>query len=317
MRVLLIAALAAGVFLAAACGADRPSSARIPTSPALTPASSQFPGSCFGIDDPLDVGEGNDVDANGNGWVCVADSDGHHYDDNHLICFAGTAVTAVGDPADANGNGFVCLLSDGSKVDDVPDIGGTGPPGGIGGDIVCPDGYTATLVLALPGFGDPTDVNGNDWICVNGVGDKVDDILEDEPVLLALTAGKVNGHGVYEVDDGTLSFSFHASSDGEVVNGNFEFHDRDGGVRFHGDVTCLEVDGMTAMLEGVVTLSKEAAPPVGTTITWIAVDNGEGKKAPADLVSDPEIGGPAGDPCGPAPVEAPVAIRGGNVQVKE
>lgn len=106
------------------------------------------------------------------------------------------------------------------------------------------------------------------------------------------------------------------SRDGEAVKGNFEFHDRDGGARYHGDVTCLEVDGATAVLEGVVTLSRESAPPVGTAITWIAVDNGEGKNAPADRVGDPEIGGPAGDPCGPAPVEEPVDIRGGNVQVK-
>lgn len=325
----VLAAFVAVLPLTLACEADSPGT---PSGPrALAPAANwPVPADCFSTEVAVDVDDepaGATADDNGNGWVCrVIDTeraDFGMYNDDHVSCVTGEPVFhPEGHVADENENGFVC--EDGSTItDDVTDEGGVIPGPGTGGDVVCPPGYEPVSSISITIFGpsyDPADEDQDGWMCVDGDGNKVDNIVAGSPPTLALTAGKVNGHGVYDVEDSgatsTLSFSFHARSDGESVKGNFEFHDRASGARWHGDVTCLEVDGETAGLEGVVTKAKEAAPAEGTVVTWIAVDNGEGKKAPADEVSEPEVGGPAGDPCGPAPTGSPVPIDGGNVQVK-
>ncbi|MEX2611249.1 MAG: hypothetical protein WEA24_15100 [Gemmatimonadota bacterium] len=301
--------------------------------PSFAVAQSTNPGECFNGDGITytyggvsvnEAPEAAGVDENGNGWVCQKEtlagvSLGEFLDDRPGICFFGSAVVVLGDPMDLNGNGFVCQVDGVSVADDQPGTAQDGPGDDPGSDIVCPDGFTPILVVGKPGFSDPADENGNGYICIDGSGNKVDDILEGEPPpTLTLTAGKVNGHGVYDVSGATLSFSFHAQSNGAAIKGNFEFHDRATGARMHGEVTCLETDGPTALLEGVVSHSDRGAPAAGAVVTWMATDNGEGSKSPPDQVSPPESR--AAEPgfvgCGLAPTGEAVAIHGGNVQVR-
>jgi len=332
MRQPLILAATLGVALAACSD---------PTAPPVTPpdgwlpsvtvAQSTNPGVCpnggftytYGGVSVNDVPAEAAVDENGNGWVCQKEtltgvSLGEYLDDRSGLCTSSSAVVVLGDPMDANGNGFVCQFNGDTVGDDRPGAAQDGP-GDPGDDIVCPDGFTPIIVVGKPGSTDPVDENGNGWACIDGSGNKVDDILEDEPPpTLTLTAGKVNGHGVYDVSGATLSFSFHAQSDGAALKGNFEFHDRATGARMHGEVTCLEMDGPTALLEGVVSHSDRGAPAEGAVVTWIATDNGEGSKSPPDQVSAPEsrAAGPVFVACGLAPTGEAVAIHGGNVQVR-
>jgi hypothetical protein len=73
--------------------------------------------------------------------------------------------------------------------------------------------------------------------------------------------------------------------DGSAV-GQFElFSEEGGGIRLHGSITCLRVDGNVAQLGGVVTQS-DLADLVGLRVTWQVVDNGEGKNSPADQSTD-------------------------------
>lgn len=73
--------------------------------------------------------------------------------------------------------------------------------------------------------------------------------------------------------------------DGNAV-GQFElFSEEGGGIRLHGSMTCLRVDGNAAQVGGVVTQS-DIQDLIGLQVTWLVVDNGEGKGAPADQTTD-------------------------------
>jgi hypothetical protein len=81
-----------------------------------------------------------------------------------------------------------------------------------------------------------------------------------------------------------MSFSAIRHRDGRVT-GQFQiFSSQEPGVRVHGIVTCLGIDGNLARLGGAITRS---SPPgfEGPTF-WRVVDNGEGRHAPPDLSSD-------------------------------
>jgi hypothetical protein len=58
-----------------------------------------------------------------------------------------------------------------------------------------------------------------------------------------------------------------------------------GGIRLHGSITCLSVDGNVAQLGGVVTQSN-IPDFIGLQVTWLVVDNGEGEQSPADQTTD-------------------------------
>jgi hypothetical protein len=82
-----------------------------------------------------------------------------------------------------------------------------------------------------------------------------------------------------------LTMNAVAIGDGNVV-GQFDlFSEEGGGVRVHGSITCLRVDGNVAQLGGVVTQS--GIPElIGLQVTWLVVDNGEGQQSPADQTTD-------------------------------
>ena len=258
------------------------------------------------------------ADANGNGWVCLnlvgvgfgvfefpSKGERTSFDDDFQTCGRdGYTVEFRGqDPADDNGNGFVCVSADGADVVDDNEDQASQEPGPI--DVAeCASGQAIEVSTDAQAS---VDENGNGWVCDVGTGIDgpllEDDLAEAGSQGLTLTAGAVNGHGTYQVGPQTLSFSFHGRSDGESVKGNFEFHDRSAGIRFHGDVTCLETDGKTALLEGVA-------------VAWTAVDNGEGKKAAADELAAPEAFGAWGGACEVRPTAPTASISGGNVQVR-
>lgn len=256
----------------------------------------------------------NEEDGTGfDGVLCIDQTSQIAYDDCTVGNTSGsTGGGTIGDGGDDGGTGFpgldpfsgsvgiqslsTCLRP--AEYDDVEDAR-------------CPAGFEPPFVAdANDAVEASADANGNGLVCWN------DGVYADDLVGLSLTAGRVNGHGVFTADGSTLSFSFHARSDGERVRGNFEFHDRTGGTTHHGTVTCLEADGATVHLEGVITNSKRRAHPEGTVIAWTATDNGEGKRAPADQVSVPETFGTFHDACAVRPSTTPLDIHAGNVQVK-
>jgi hypothetical protein len=351
MRVVVLLGCLLAAILAAAC-TDVPTAPRqglVPPTPSFSHWST--PVRCYSTQsavaphedaqraDPIlttqeEIDAANAADANGNGWACLnlvevsfgvyelpPEGQRTSFSDDFTTCPDGyTAEFRGDDPADDNGNGFVCVSGGGDVVDDAGDNeGGETGGGGLGGSIECEQGIPTLVGLDAELLA--ADENGNGWVCVlNKAGFPPVHIVEDDilaaPPTLTLTAGKVNGHGTYDVGSQTLSFSFHAISDGESVRGNFEFHNRTGDIRFHGDVTCMEVDGGTALLEGVVTNDKQAGPGDGTAIVWTAVDNGEGKKAAGDEVARPEVTGDWLEACGAPPTEPTTVISGGNVQVR-
>ncbi len=95
-----------------------------------------------------------------------------------------------------------------------------------------------------------------------------------------------HGGGFYA--GGSVHFGVHAVThrDG-TVTGQIEAHNSLNGLVLHGEITCLEVNGNTAILIGRVT--DGFYPPVGDITGWsIAAgvrDNGEGANAAPDLLS--------------------------------
>jgi hypothetical protein len=76
-----------------------------------------------------------------------------------------------------------------------------------------------------------------------------------------------------------------STGDGNAVGQFTVFSEEGGGIRVHGSITCLSVEGNEAQLGGIIT---QATIPdlIGLRVTWRAVDNGEGTQFPADQTSD-------------------------------
>ena len=70
-----------------------------------------------------------------------------------------------------------------------------------------------------------------------------------------------------------------SADDGSAV-GQFElFSEEGGGIRVHGSMTCLSIEGNEAQLGGVITQS-DIPDLIGLKVTWLVVDNGEGQGSP-------------------------------------
>lgn len=126
----------------------------------------------------------------------------------------------------------------------------------------------------------------------------------------------VTGNGHAEFNGAPRTFSFHAvkRSDGRVT-GTFLliFHSGTFESRAHGAITCLSVVGNRAWL---------AIDFERTNFRWLdqqglsVVDNGEGKDAPADMVSaGSRLAGEAY--CAAKPLVAVRPVLRGNLQVRE
>jgi hypothetical protein len=139
-------------------------------------------------------------------------------------------------------------------------------------------------------------------------------------VALAQIVASATGSGQITVSGDLRTFTFNAQTDSlGVTTGQTEGKNRNAGVRWHGTLNCLNVIGNIATMSGVVTDIGPVTPPffvVGSNIVFQVIDNGEGSKAPPDLISLTfflGIGPPPG--CTGFGVFATIPIEHGNVQV--
>ena len=111
----------------------------------------------------------------------------------------------------------------------------------------------------------------------------------------------------------TFSFTAHKDSSNNS-SGQLELFNRGLGIRLHAEINCLNVVSGTATMSGTITDSNIGI--VGDPF-WVQVmDNGEGAKAPPDLISLVFFFFSGSVPCSnTAFAPASIPITGGNVQV--
>lgn len=132
---------------------------------------------------------------------------------------------------------------------------------------------------------------------------------------------QVTGSAFIQIFGGTVpenySFSAIRHRDGDV-SGQFELKSaQDGGLRVHGEVTCMAVTGNVARLGGVLTQSTDAQFPAGTQVAWMIADNGEGANDPPDQTSDFYVSGNPSRFCASQARLPLIPIEHGNLQVHE
>jgi hypothetical protein len=92
-----------------------------------------------------------------------------------------------------------------------------------------------------------------------------------------------NGDFMFNGDLRTFSFSAIQQPKG-VVAGQAEIHNRASGAVVHMDINCLNFASQnTVFVSGTITKSNMGG--VGQTLTFEAIDNGEGTNSPADQLS--------------------------------
>jgi hypothetical protein len=127
------------------------------------------------------------------------------------------------------------------------------------------------------------------------------------------------GGGHVHVDGEWRTFAFTAKNfPDETTKGQFQLQNRATGLKVHGEVTCLVVDGNTAYVGAIITHSNVFANE-GQTVVWIVRDNGEGSESQADQISGLRPTGlPPGDQLCRARLPQPlVRIESGNIQVTD
>ena len=133
---------------------------------------------------------------------------------------------------------------------------------------------------------------------------------------LAAVAGAAAVTGVALAATGhSAQGSGHVTFGATHENGNAEVNDATAGVRAHIDVNCLNVIGNYAIVSGVVTRSNDPTL-VGDEAAFAVQDNGEGAKAPPDLMSIVNfynVG--VGPDCRVLSEYDLVPLEGGNIQV--
>ena len=139
-------------------------------------------------------------------------------------------------------------------------------------------------------------------------------------VALAQVVASATGSGHFHVSGDLRTFTFNANTDSSgVTTGQTQGFNRNVGVKWHGTLNCLNVVGNVATMSGVVTDISPVTPPnfvVGSNIVFQVIDNGEGSKAPPDLISLTfflGVGPPPG--CTGFGVFATIPIENGNVKV--
>jgi hypothetical protein len=140
-------------------------------------------------------------------------------------------------------------------------------------------------------------------------------------VSVAQTVASATGSGHIQVSDDLRTFTFNANKDaGGVTNGQTQGKNRNAGIKWHGNITCLNVVGNVATMSGVVTdITPGLGDPflVGNFIQFQVIDMGEGHNAPPDLISLTLFfpTGTADPGCTVPLITATIPILDGNVQV--
>jgi hypothetical protein len=124
-----------------------------------------------------------------------------------------------------------------------------------------------------------------------------------------------SGHVVFGLTIEDVSFSAQQVAADFAATGSAEVNDVTAGVRAHIDVNCLNVIGNYAIISGVVTSSNEDAL-IGDEAAFAVQDNGEGAKAPPDLMSIVNFYAVGVGPDCSVPAEYDlVPLTSGNIQV--
>lgn len=130
------------------------------------------------------------------------------------------------------------------------------------------------------------------------------------------------GSGHYTAGDQirTLAFNAVKKADGSVA-GSYQINVHVLDLWFHVDVTCLETEDNTAWIGGIISqTNRPDFIQVGSVSYFYAIDNGEGKAAPADVVSVARINDRDGadeEFCTLKPLLLPPRpVEKGNVQVR-
>ena len=116
---------------------------------------------------------------------------------------------------------------------------------------------------------------------------------------------KASGHGNIDFPNGKRTFSFNMKM--------MELHARQANSRLHGDVDCVEIDGNTAVISGIITQATDTSL-VGLSFYFRAKDMGEGRNNPPDSLTLVLPGAPW--TCLDPGFLQFLPIEGGNIQVR-
>jgi hypothetical protein len=106
---------------------------------------------------------------------------------------------------------------------------------------------------------------------------------------IAQVVASATGSGQIHVSGALRTFTFNANTDSSgVTTGETQALSRISGTKWHSTLNCLNVVGNVATMSGVLTdVTPGLGDPflVGNFIVFQVIDNGEGSKAPPDLIS--------------------------------
>jgi hypothetical protein len=128
-----------------------------------------------------------------------------------------------------------------------------------------------------------------------------------------------SGHMIRNGFNRTFSFAATKRADG-TVRGRLQLNSREFAVHIQMDIDCLRIEGNKAHMSGRIThTSNPAEAFVGELNRFVVQDNGEGQKAPPDMISgipaNPNNTDPATCETNPNRVPDRVVERG-NIQVR-
>lgn len=125
------------------------------------------------------------------------------------------------------------------------------------------------------------------------------------------------GNATYQLNGVAVPFTlvFTAQGSSDSVKGNFTFTRSDGGTFTVGNVNCLNVNGTTAGMSGVITSSSGPnVPSVGDSGYIAVVENGQGSKASGPSYVQVDAGSQYTNNC-PATTPNEYQVTSGTVQV--
>jgi hypothetical protein len=128
-----------------------------------------------------------------------------------------------------------------------------------------------------------------------------------------------SGHMIRNGFNRTFSFAATKRADG-TVTGELELDSREFEVVVHIRIDCLRIEGNKAHMSGLITRSSNPAEgEVGEVNRLVVQDNGEGPKAPPDMISGIPANPGNADPatCETNPDRVPNrTVQRGNIQVR-
>ncbi len=130
-------------------------------------------------------------------------------------------------------------------------------------------------------------------------------------------AARGSGQDIVDQEGNRRTFAFTAKRQADGSSqGQFQVNNRSSGVKEHGAVTCVRVEGNVAWIDGVVTHTNGRR--LGATVVWKVIDNGEGSGSPPDMITSAVEPMVPRRECSEDPAaRTPQMIEDGNIQVKD